>query len=208
MSPRRSTKIDAMNHLMVGNEAEKYVLKLYTDFSDQEYPYHNLRHTILVLSNAIEIATFYELGPDDMLIIKIAACFHDIGHLFGEMEDHEENGVQIMKSYFGNGVLPEWMIQGISDCILATKLPSNPQTLNEMILCDADTYHLGTPYFRETNDAVRREMEMRTGHKFPDWNKKAIGFLQMHRFFTSYCNDLLDTGKKANIAWLQNFARM
>lgn len=197
-----------MDHSSVGKEVEKYVINLFTDFSVQEYPYHNLRHTILVVSNAIEIATSYELGADDMLIIRIAACFHDVGHLFGEMEDHEENGAQIMQSYFANGELPEWMVSQIADCILATKIPSNPQNLLQQILCDADTYHLGTPYFRETNDAVRMEMEMRTGKKFPDWNKNAIAFLQRHRYFTAYCKNLLDAGKQSNIEWLQNLDRM
>ena len=35
----------------------------------------------------------------------------------------------------------------IREIILATKLPVSPQTLLQAIICDADTFHLGTDEF-------------------------------------------------------------
>ena len=164
------------------------------------YPYHNLEHTKSVVRHSKEIAVYYELNKPDHFILAVSAWFHDIGHLYGEMKDHEERGVGIMRQYTQD-ISPE-IVDVMSRCILATKFPSRPATLLEEIICDADTYHLGTLFFRQTDVLVEKEMEMRTGKPFQDWHRKSMQFLQQHSFFTGYCRNLLDKGKQENIAWL------
>jgi predicted HD phosphohydrolase len=165
------------------------------------YPYHNLTHTEEVLRHCKEIAVHFRLSRIDHFILAVSAWLHDIGHLYGEYEGHEERGVQVMKQYTQD--LPAEMTDVIGRCILATKFPTHPVSLLEEIICDADTYHLGTPYFRQTDILVEKEMEMRSGKAFPDWHRKSLQFLQQHTFFTGYCKDLLGKGKQQNIAWLK-----
>lgn len=165
-----------------------------------QYPYHNLEHTESVVIHAKEIASWYLLNETDMFVLAVAAWFHDIGHLYGEIRGHEERGVRIMQQYL-KGVSPDLMA-AIGGCILATKFPSHPVTLLEQIICDADTYHVGTSLFRLTDVLVEREMELRTGRKIPDWHLKSLKFLQQHSFFTEYCRNLLNEGKRQNITWL------
>lgn len=183
---------------------EEYIRGLFKASTNPEFPYHNLGHTVRVAGYAREISQYYQLQDENEFIVIAAAWFHDIGHLSGPMEGHEERGARLMKDYFTGTPLPERVISAITGCILATKFPSKPQTLPEKILCDADTYHFGTEYFRQTDGAVKKEIEIRTGKTFPNWRQKTLHFLELHQFFTSYCQRLLNPGKQQNIEWLRS----
>ena len=52
------------------------------------------------------------------------------------------------------------LIDAIASCIMATKLPRNPKNLLEEIICDADTYHLGTKDFKKTNKQAFEECSL------------------------------------------------
>ncbi|HEY4208489.1 MAG TPA: metal-dependent phosphohydrolase, partial [Puia sp.] len=63
-----------------------------------------------------------------------------------------------------------------------------------------------TGYFKQTDDAVKKEIEIRSGAAPVNWHKKSLFLLQQHRYFTEYCQRLLDKGKQRNIEWLQSLA--
>jgi predicted metal-dependent HD superfamily phosphohydrolase len=178
-----------------------FVSGLYNSPDVPHYPYHNLTHTLNVVDHAREIAGHYQLGADDTFVLVIAAWFHDVGHLYGPMPGHEERGVTIMREHMK--MLSEELLTAIGDCIMATKLPAHPATLMHKIICDADTYHLGTTYFLQTDPRVRQEVEMRTGRTFSNWRQRTLDMLLQHHFFTDYCQNLLNEGKAGNIAWLR-----
>ncbi|HTI10603.1 MAG TPA: HD domain-containing protein [Puia sp.] len=192
-----------MNYIQLTRSTEEFVKMTFAS-SDRQFPYHNLVHTVRVVEDAMEIAQYYLLKEEQQFIITVAAWFHDIGHLFGEIEGHEERGVLIMESYTSPFSLPEKMVLTIANCIMATRYPSHPATLYEEILCDADTFHFGTGYFQKTDAAVKMEMEMRTGKVITDWHQKSIKLLEEHRYFTKYCRQLLNPGKLDNIRWLRS----
>ena len=171
------------------------------------YPYHNLVHTKAVVDHAKEIAVFYALDEREICIISIAAWFHDIGQLCGEMEGHEERSRLIMNNYLSNTDASAGFIELAGNCIMATKCGSNPQSLAEKIVCDADTYHFGTLFFRETEFLVEKEMEIRTRKKFPQWHAGSLELLKNHIFYTEYCQLLLLQGKRENIAWLESLVQ-
>jgi len=188
--------------MITEKDLENTVIRIFESSQMPEYPYHNLAHTESVVKHTKEIAAYYLLKEPERFILTAAAWFHDIGHLYGDMQDHEERGVLIMEYYLQSE--PEERIAAISACIMATKSPSHPKDLNQQILCDADTYHFGTDQFRQTDILVEKEMEMRTAKKNPHWHKDSLKLLQQHVFFTDYCRDLLTEGKNQNIAWLES----
>lgn len=195
-----------MDFTIMEIDAEQFVRDLFNTFSDKQFPYHNLEHTRRVAMHSREIGQVSFLREEDLFIIVAAAWFHDIGHLIGPMELHEENGAEVMRSYFTKiGLSPE-IIGAIAGCIMATKYPSRPSTLHEKIVCDADTYHFGTLYFRETDPLVRKEVEQRLGKtlSLPVWRSKTIQLLKTHQFFTGYCQKKLNPGKQNNLDWLES----
>ena len=165
------------------------------------YPYHNLAHSQEVVKRCQEIGGYYSIGAREMFTLVAAGWFHDIGHLYGPIEGHEERGVTIMQKYLGN--VPRELTDEIAVCIMATKLPSHPVSLSEQIICDADTYHFGTPFFRETDPLVHREMELRKHVPPGHWSEKTLLLLQKHVFFTEYCKNFLAKGKEDNIRWAE-----
>jgi predicted metal-dependent HD superfamily phosphohydrolase len=195
-----------MDYLELEKNVEAFVRQNYAASIDHQYPYHNLEHTVDVVGHAEEIVSFYQLEPAEGFVVRVAAWFHDIGHLFGLLEGHEEKGVSVMEEYMEQFKMGKELILSIANCILATKFPSYPVSLCEEILCDADTFHFGTDHFRQTDPKVKEEVELRTGRLFPEWHKKSIWLLEQHHFFTSYCQQLLDAGKQENLRWLRSLA--
>jgi hypothetical protein len=188
------------------NDVEEHVSKLFIQNNLAGLCYHNFEHTKNVVGRAYEIIGHYSLDEVQQFVVLTAAWFHDAGHLLGYLKDHEEAGVRLMQDYF-TGRLPvvETSIQDeIASCIMATKVPPHPSDILHKIICDADTYHLGTAEFRTTDPMVKKEMEMRTGKQFPAWDASTLQLLKEHRFYTDYCKKLLGNGKKENIMFVEN----
>jgi predicted metal-dependent HD superfamily phosphohydrolase len=175
-------------------------------FSQRNLPflkYHNFRHTETVVDRANEIADHYAVNDTEKICLISAAWFHDTGHLFNELADHEQAGADLMTSFLKSSFIDNDLIVQISDCILVTKIPSDPKNVIERILCDADTYHFGTKEFRLTDPKIYEEMEARLGIYIENKANKSIKLLESHRFFTDYCQDLLNKGKHENIDFLK-----
>jgi hypothetical protein len=164
--------------------------------------YHNSKHTHTVVRRAKGIADFYSLDKERSFILLVAAWYHDTGHLLGNMQQHEELGARLMRMFLGDKI-EDQMLNDIHKCIMATKMDTQPVSLVEQILCDADTYHLGTPEFRETDPLVWKELELRTGKTIDKQSERSLHFLESHSFFTPYCQGLLNAGKMDNIQWLK-----
>ena len=63
-----------------------------------------------------------------------------------------------MKEFMLEQKINEDVINKIENCILDTRTPRNPQDLNSEILCDADTYQLGSKKeFQRTNQLAFEE---------------------------------------------------
>jgi predicted metal-dependent HD superfamily phosphohydrolase len=199
-----STESDAILRLMNKSSIDSvkvYVTELFVNNAKDYLVYHNLAHTETVVRRVEEIAAYYYSSKSDLYILLVAAWFHDTGHLFGPQAGHELKSVEIMRDYLSD--LSESVLKKIEGCILATRLPARPGTLNEAIICDADLYHLGTDEFWESNEKVRKELEMRNGTVIHGWTDESIRLLSMHQYFTRYCRELLTPGKEKNIHWLR-----
>jgi len=184
---------------------KSFVQELFTKRTFPFLKYHNLTHTEKVVERSIEIikASQVPLDERDFFCLLTAAWFHDTGHLFNELKDHEQTGADLMTAFLKSFSIDDLVIGVIAGCILSTQFPTNPQTTLEQILCDADTYHFGTKEFLETDPKIYAEMEERLNIHIENKTQKSLNLLESHRFYTSYCRDLLEKGKKENIAYLR-----
>jgi predicted metal-dependent HD superfamily phosphohydrolase len=182
---------------------KEYVSNLFTQSAPSYLIYHNISHTEHVVNHAMEIANYYKLDERAHFILIAAAWFHDVGHLYTEMEIHEEAGAQIMRTFLERENISEELIEEISVCIMATKYPPQPKRLMEGIICDADTWHFGTKEFEVTDEQVKQEVKLRTDKNLANWYQWTLKLLKEHRFFTSYCRSKLDAGKQQNIEYVQ-----
>jgi predicted metal-dependent HD superfamily phosphohydrolase len=185
--------------------AQQYVTAQYKDHPHPQLVYHNLEHTRQVVAAAEQIAAHYRLEDTDLLVVYIAAWFHDLGYLLGEAKTHEEKGVELAKNFLIVQQVPLNIQQQVSGCIMATKMPQDPNTLLEQIVCDADLFNLGTKDFKNRTKLLHQEMEMTYGKEIPGavWTEGSLRLLEEQHYHTAYCKALLQQQKEANIAWLK-----
>ena len=186
-------------------KVKPYIQELFSRRTPSFLKYHNLAHTEKVVERTIEIskASPVPLNEKDFFCVITAAWFHDTGHLFHELKDHEQAGADLMAAFLKSFQLEDSIIDEAAGCIMATRVPSKPKTAIEQIICDADTYHFGTKEFLETDSLVYAELEERLNIHIENKIQKSIKLLESHQFYTVYCRDMLDKGKKENIAKLR-----
>ena len=174
-------------------ELEEFFLRAYpvvvnklTFELNPSFTYHNVHHTLDVINTAESIAISHNLDVTDVLILKIAALFHDTGYLHLR-KGHEEKSSEIFLEYALNSSLEKEIKEQIVGCIMATKMPQEPNTLLEQILCDADLDYLG----RDDFDTIEQQLylELCSAGEMTDrlaWDKVQVTFLQNHRFHTDF----------------------
>lgn len=183
---------------------QAHVTDLFEANKKQRLFYHTLEHTQETVKRAEEIAAHYKLSEKEMLAIYIASWFHDTGRIFTGPENHEEKSVELMKSFMQINCPETELIQLAEGCILATKRSVTPANLLQQIISDADTYHLGTKEFKRTNKLVRKEILTEGSMTREEFDIKTLEFLEKHKYYTSYCIELLNKGKDGNMEKLRS----
>lgn len=186
------------------NFVEGYVKDIFKINYDDKYTYHDLTHTKSVVEFVIKIAIAENISRDELDLIKIAAWFHDTGYLFNP-HNHEEKSCEIAESFLQNNHFSEAEIDKIKRIIMATKVPHNPTSHLEKIICDADLHHLGESDFYQRNDLFRLELEKTSGTIFTEneWILSTLEFLKEHKFFTKFAINNFDPRKRNYIKELR-----
>jgi predicted metal-dependent HD superfamily phosphohydrolase len=193
-----------MDHLLkFYNQATQKVHTLLEQEIDPRFEYHNLRHTLDVLEQAENIGAAENIDRSEMLLLKIAAIFHDTGFSVSR-KNHEQHSVAIFLREVSTFQFSELEKNTVCACILATRMPQSPQSQLERILCDADLDYLGRDDFFEIGNALHREM-LYAQEIAPDlhWDNLQIKFLENHRYKTDYSISVRAAGVADNLRILQ-----
>jgi predicted metal-dependent HD superfamily phosphohydrolase len=182
-----------MNYPELSRKVQQYVQSVFESRKDKFLLYHNLAHTQKVAKAAMRIAQYYQLNERDLFIVFTAEWFHDIGYLY-DFDHHEIKGVEIAVAFLREHGVPEEITQAVSNCILATRMPQSATNRLEEIVCDADMFHLGSDEFTENNKLLRKEVEAKKKVSISkdEWQNNTILFLEGHRYYTDYCQSLLN----------------
>ncbi len=166
--------------------------------------YHDLHHTRDQVLPAVEmLCRDLKISEEQQLLITTAALFHDMGFI-RQYTENEQIGADMAAS-----VLPDFgygpaEINAVQKIILATRMPQQPASLAEQILCDADLVSLGQDIFFETSLMLRRET---TTFLKPVplllWFEEQSAFLSGHTYFTTAACKRFNAGKENNLAQLQ-----
>jgi predicted metal-dependent HD superfamily phosphohydrolase len=181
----------------------RHVIRLFTQYEKKDLCYHNLEHTKTVVERTLQIASSYDFSAADLFILTTSAWFHDTGQLTGVPEGHEERSIDIMKAFLQANGVEEATIKRVEHSIFSTMLSQLPNSLIEEILCDADTFNLGTKEFCKTDGLLKKECVLRN-LPIDQWEEKTLQLLMSHQYYTSYCQELLNKGKEENIAFVRS----
>jgi len=188
--------------------AQDFVSELFSSKVDKDIHFHTLQHTLEVLAGCETMADYYHLEDEDRFALMLAAWFHDTGYSGGQAMGHENVSVELATRFLNEHKVNQNVINKVVGCINATRLPQNPTSLIEQIICDADLFHLGTSDFKEKNKLLRAELndfgKLELSKK--DWRKKNIEFLSKHKYFTSYAKEHLDPLKQVYLQELNKKA--
>jgi len=193
-----------MDFQKLANKVEKHVRGYYKENPQPELPYHNVDHAAYVAKHAKKIGLSYALNEEQLFEVIAASWFHDTGYLEGE-PDHESRSAKLAAEYLEYLAIQPEIVLAVSDLILATKMPANPNNLLQQIICDADMYHLGRDSFFEKNRLLKIEKGMlqQSPVSDKDWLKQSISFMEKHSYHTDYARNLLLEGKNKNLGILR-----
>jgi uncharacterized protein len=165
---------------------EKIIERLKNEL-DPGLSFHNAGHTAYVLHKAVYIARKEKVSGKELLLVKLAALYHDTGFLVS-YTDHEEHSCRIAGDELNHiPGLTEADVSAVCAMIRATKIPQRPKTLLEKIIADADLEYLSTRCFDEFSKRLYTEMKyLNPGLEEEQWRLKEISFMENHHYHTDY----------------------
>jgi len=178
------------------------------DMLENELPdylyYHNVKHTVDVVTEVELIGWAEGCSDEEILILKTAALFHDAGHTVS-YDDHEFHGSQLARTMLPAYDYSREQIERICSIIMATKLPPQPADLLEEIICDSDLDYLGRSDFIPVSNTLFEEL--RAQNKMQDlneWNRLQVKFISGHQYFTKTARSLREVNKQNQIRRIRN----
>ena len=182
-------------------KAKDYVEILFKDKLSSVYFYHNFIHTTYTVNKAEEILNNTQISKEDQEKVLLALWFHDTGYIECA-QNHEEEGVKIMKNFLQKEGYSENYINDITQLILATKITYEPQNILEKVVKDADCSHFASHDYNDISDALRKEWELTNVRCFSndEWNEGNLEMLkEKHKFYTEYAKENWQPLKEKNI---------
>lgn len=161
--------------------------------------YHNVKHTVDVVTEVELIGWAEGVSDEDILILKTAGLFHDAGHIIS-YDDHEYQGTQLVKKYLPGYGYTDEEIDRICEVIMATKMPPQPKELLQEIICDSDLDYLGRSDMIPVSNTLYKELkEQNKIGTLNDWNKLQVKFISGHQYFTNTARSLREVNKQKQI---------
>jgi len=193
------------NQILLLKDAQAVATDLLSNKLNKSIRFHTLLHTQEVVAACEKLAEYQQLGDDDRFALVLAAWFHDTGYTGGEAKDHETVSIQLATEFLTTHSASEDLINKVTGCINATRIPQSPVTTIERIICDADLFHLGTSTFKEKSRLLREELQEFGGKEVSkkDWRRINIRFLEGHKYLTLYGKEKLQPAKEIHLAELK-----
>ena len=185
-------------------DVEAYATNFIAEQVSDKYAYHDIQHTINVVAAVKEIGERIDLSDREMDILILAAWFHDMGYDKGA-HNHEERSARYAEEYLRRTSFPEEDLHQIRECIMATCMPHNPNTLLQKIICDADLSHLGKKIYWDRCSRLRQELTLSKNIMMneQEWVDFELDFITKHRYQTKAGQELYGKRKNKHIRQLR-----
>lgn len=185
------------------DDLEEYILNRLEKELPKHLYYHNVKHTMDVTIGVEIIGTAEGVTEEEMLLLKTAGLFHDMGQIV-QSKGHEEISCKYAREILPRNNYSQEQIDEICNLIMATQLPPKPQTLLQRIICDADLDYLGRTDFIPVSDTLYKELnEQNIINNINDWNKLQISFISNHQYFTEFARNNREVNKQNQIERLK-----
>lgn len=180
-------------------KAERHIIKVLEKGLNDHLYYHCIDHTKDVVRAAESLAIQEGVTDEGLYLLKSAATYHDAGFV-EKYDDNEPIGARMAEEILPNYGYTDDQIEQVKRLIYVTKIPHQPQSHLEEIICDADLDYLGRDDFHEISDRLRRELKEHgkiSGDR--QWDEIQIDFLSKHQYFTKTANKMRQQKKLRNL---------
>ncbi|HBE43130.1 MAG TPA: guanylate cyclase [Bacteroidales bacterium] len=184
------------------------IQEIVLDKLEKELPdylfYHNVKHTVDVVTEVELIGWAEGCTDEEILILKTAGLLHDTGHTVS-YDDHEYHGTLIAREMLPKYNYTPEEIDRICSIILSTRLPPGPASLLEEIICDSDLDYLGRSDFIPVSNTLFEELKAQNKMgSLNEWNKLQVKFISGHQYFTKTARRLREVNKQLQIRRIQS----
>jgi len=162
--------------------------------------YHSIQHTLDVVKQALRIAEAEGITDEhDLMLLEAASFFHDLGFLY-TYKNHEEKSCEIFEDHAAGYDLSSKDIERVRAMIMATKLPQEPATPLQRIICDADLDYLGRPDFFSISLLLKEEfIQFHIVINEFEWEQLQLKFLSNHYYHTASQQELREPFLKQHL---------
>lgn len=183
--------------------AKKYTLERLTNELNEKLHYHSVEHTIDVLDAVTRIAKLEKVNSHDLILLKTAALFHDIGFI-ETYKGHEEASIKIAYEVLPGYGYSDADLKIIEGLIRSTEIPQTPKTHLEEIMADSDLDYLGRDDLYVIGQRLQYEWQLHgIISTLREWHEKQLRFLKVHNYFTKSAQKLRNKRKQENIKELE-----
>lgn len=173
--------------------------KMLRDLSE-DLSYHDVKHTVDVIRAAGRLCYLEGIDAHNTALVRTAALFHDLGFCVRYM-DNESVAADLAAQELPQFGYEAEDIDEIKGMIMATRIPHEPHTHLEQIICDADLDYLGREDFHPISENLKKEFmhhNIVQGEK--EWDEVQVKFFELHRYFTKSARRMRADRKAAHLA--------
>lgn len=185
------------------NLIRKRILDILNNNLSKDLHYHGVHHTLDALKTCDIYLQHIKVDKKQAQLLRLGILLHDIGFT-QTIAEHEKKSAEIARDLLEEYETPKEDIETIIGLILATKIPQQPKTLLEKIICDIDLDYLGRSDFYRISDQLYRELrelsDLKNKH---EWNKIQIKFLESHQYHTDFAKKNRQPEKEKRIQELK-----
>jgi len=180
--------------------AKSFILRKLKEELKPTLYYHDIDHTLDVYRSTERIARLEKISPEESIMVKTAALYHDSGMLRTYI-GHEEASCDIALETLPRFDFSKKQIDVICDMIMTTKLPQSASEKLEMIICDADLDYLGREDFYMISHRLKLEWNLLNVNPttLAEWYELQVKFLEGHSYFTKSAIESRTEGKQRNL---------
>ncbi|GEM_PF-574142 len=162
------------------------ITSLFKKHLSDELTYHNLAHTLDVISSLEKNSSFYTLTKESKELLRIAALMHDSGFIYS-FENHENESMKIATELMQDEFSQD-EISAVCKLIQVTKKDEIPSTLEEKLMLDSDLDYLGRTDFDDISDRLFSEW---VNLKIIESDKQLfdqiqIDFMEKHTYYSAW----------------------
>jgi len=148
--------------------------------------YHDVDHVLDVLGVCNQYIKRFKIKGTDAYLLRIGALVHDLGFT-KSTQNHEEVGAEMAQNIMESLKMDPAHIETVRGLVMATKIPQNPETDLQKIICDSDLDYLGRKDYVEISSKLNQELKSTGVIKTrEDWIELQIRFLKSHTFHTDF----------------------